>query len=146
MNARREKQIEAYELTMRGAGGPIAHPEWRYAPLIAVGFDGVTWDVPGALVRGAFAVHPAADDSDVELWLRLTHLPTGMRMASGADPLALIELAAAWEPACDWAQVRADGIPAEAIKDAEFVARLDDLRRDFETWQRGLVRAEAAAT
>ncbi len=145
MNAQRAKQVEAFDLMVRGTGGPIAHPEWRYAHPIAVAFDDQARDVPGALVREAFAVHPAIDESDAELWLRLTHRPTGMRMASGADPLALIELARAWEPACDWAQVRADGIPAEAIKDAEFVARLDDLRLDFETWQRGLVRAEAAA-
>ncbi len=146
MNPVRDKQIEAFDLLMRGSGAEIVHPEWRYAYPIAVAFDDQARDVPGALVRAAFAVHPAIDESDTELWLRLTHRPTGMRMASGADPQALIELAYAWEPACDWAQVRADGIPAEAIKDAEFVARLDDLRHDFENWQRGLVRAEAAAT
>ncbi len=142
MNAQRAKQIEALcALETPPAGWWFGRAEVA----ARIGITAVKLSRGRVIERGPFAVHIAVDESDAELWLRLTHIPTGMRMASGADPQALADLAVAWEPACDWPRVLPDGIPAEAIKDAEFVARLDDLRLDFETWQRGLVRAEAAA-
>ena len=111
----------------------------RDAPLVCETTEGRV-DLGGALVWGAFALHGSIDQAKPGapelLHLRLTHVPTGLRLASGADPLMLVQLAQAWAPAADWDCVARHGIPPHAMRDVELCGRLGDLRDDFERWQR----------
>lgn len=116
-------------------------------PIVVETTDGRV-DIRGALIWGAFALHgsipQAAPDTGELLHLRLTHVPTGLRIASGADPLMLVKLARDWAPAADWDRVGRLGIAPEAMRDAELCGRLGDLRDDFERWQRQLAAGEGA--
>jgi hypothetical protein len=117
----------------------------RDALLVVKLTDGLAM-VNGVLVWGAFALHGSIDQEAAELLhLRLTHVPTGLRIASGADPLMLVKLARDWAPAADWERVGAEGIAPEAMRDAELCGRLGDLRDDFELWQRQLAAGQLDA-
>jgi hypothetical protein len=120
----------------------------RDALLVVKLTDGLAM-VNGALVWGAFALHGSIDEAAPGapelLHLRLTHVPTGLRIASGADPLMLVKLAQDWAPAADWDRVMRYGIQPHAMRDAELCGRLGDLRDDFERWQRQIAAGEVVS-